>query len=296
MDVQGIHVPLITPFGEDGRVDGAVLERLARGLLDDGVAGLVALGTTAEAAALDEGERAAVRGIVGRVCRERGAHFTVGAGSNDTRRTEAEVAGLEADAALVTVPYFTRPSEAGVVAHFERVAAASAAPLIVYNVPYRTGQTLSRATVRALAAIPGVIGFKHAVGGIDADTVALVGEVPLYAGDDVFAPALFAMGAPGGILASAHLGTGRWVELFRAYEPGLGHELSAMAATLFAEPNPTVIKAVLHAQGRIPTPAVRLPLLAAGGPARETAVRALAAAGDTRDRTYALIGETGQTR
>jgi 4-hydroxy-tetrahydrodipicolinate synthase len=222
----------------------------------------------------------------------------VGAGSGDTRATAAELAGLTgADAALVAVPAFVRASQDGVVAHFEAVVARSAVPVVVYNVPYRTGCALSAETVRRLAAIPGVVGFKHAVGGIDADTVALVREVPLLAGDDVFAPALFAMGARGGILASAHVATDRWVELARAYDPGLGHELSAVAAALFAEPNPAVIKAVLHAQGRIATPDVRLPLLPATGPARETALRALAASGDTQDRTtYALIGETGQTR
>jgi 4-hydroxy-tetrahydrodipicolinate synthase len=292
MGLQGIHVPVITPFGEDGRVDVGALERLAHGLLYDGAAGLVALGTTAEAASLDEGEKAAVRKAVGRVCRGFGAHFTVGAGSADTRRTGEELRGLAADAALVAVPSFVRPSEDGVVAHFEALARVSAVPLIVYNIPYRTGRTLSAQTVRRLAAIPGVIGFKHAVGGIDADTVALVREVPLFAGDDVFAPALLAMGAAGGILASAHLATDRWVRLGQAYEPELGHELAGMAATLFAEPNPVLIKAVLYAQGRIPSPAVRLPLLAAGRPALETALRAVGVPGDTRDRRDVLIGET----
>lgn len=292
MGLEGIHVPVITPFGEDGRVDVGTLERLAYGLLQAGADGLVALGTTGEAAALDEREKASVAAAVGRVCRGRGAHFTVGAGANDTARAVAEVAGVEADAVLVTVPYFTRPSEEGVIAHFQRVAAEAPVPVVVYNVPYRTGRTLSADTVRRLAMIPGVIGFKHAVGGIDADTVALVGEVPLLAGDDVFAPALFAMGAVGGILASAHVATGRWAELARAYEPGLGHELAGVAATLFAEPNPAVIKAVLHVQGRIPTPDVRLPLLPAGRPALETALLALGASGDTRERRDAMIGET----
>lgn len=304
--MHGIHVPLITPFGEDGRIDAEALERLAHEVLSEGAAGLVALGTTAEAATLDAGEKDRVRAVVGRVCRGFGAWFTVGAGSNDTAATGRELAGLEADAALVPVPPFTRPSQDGVIAHFERVAAESAVPLIVYNIPYRTGLTLSAATIRRLAAVPGIIGFKHAVGGIDADTVALVREVPLYAGDDLFAPALLALGAPGAILASAHLGTRRWVELFRAYDPRLGHELSALAATLFAEPSPAVIKAVLHARGRIPTPAVRLPLLPAGRSARETALRVLAGSGDTRDRdstpaayanaTTGNTGETGQTR
>jgi 4-hydroxy-tetrahydrodipicolinate synthase len=122
--------------------------------------------------------------------------------------------------------------------------------------------------------------------------VALVREVTLLAGDDVFAPALLAMGAAGGILASAHLATDRWVRLGQAYEPGLGHELAGVAAALFAEPNPVLIKAVLYAQGRIPSAAVRLPLLAAGRPALETALRALGVPGDTRDRRDVTIGET----
>jgi 4-hydroxy-tetrahydrodipicolinate synthase len=292
----GIHVPLITPFDEAGRVDAGALERLAHAMADGGAAGLVALGTTAEAATLDEDEKASVRETVGRVCRERGLRYTVGAGGPDTRRAAEELAALEgvgADAALVSVPSYVRPSQDGVVAHFEALAAASAVPLVVYNIPYRTGLALTADTVRRIAAIDGVQGFKHAVGGIDQDTVLLVKDVPLYAGDDVFAPALLALGAEGAIAASAHLATDLWVKLARFHDPELGHALARLAAACFAEPNPTVIKAVLHAQGRIPTPDVRLPLLPAGRPSLETALRALAASGDTRDRTYALIGETG---
>lgn len=85
----------------------------------------------------------------------------------------------------------------------------------------------------------------------------------MLAGDDAFAPALFALGAQGGILASAHLVTGRWAELAETGDRALGHRLSALAAAVFSEPNPAVVKAVLHAQGRIPTPDVRLPLLPA---------------------------------
>lgn len=290
-----LHVPLITPFAADGSVDVGALERLAHEILRDGAGGLVALGTTGEPGALDAGEREAVVRVVGRACRARGAHFTVGVTGNDTRTVAAELSGVRADAALVTVPYFTRPSQDGVVAHFERLARASAAPLIVYDIPYRTGLRLSAATVRRIAEIPGVLGFKHSAGGIGQDTVELVRDVPLLAGDDVFAPALFALGAAGGILASAHVVTDRWVGLAESYDAGLGHELSAMAAALFAEPNPVVIKAVLHAQGRIPTPDVRLPLLPASRSALETAVRAVLRAGDTRVGTYARTGEIGAT-
>ncbi|MDF9814743.1 dihydrodipicolinate synthase family protein [Streptomyces sp. SPB162] len=294
----GIHVPLITPFDSDGTVAVAALETLAHDVLDAGATGLVALGTTAEAATLDVRERAAVTEIVGRACRERGAWLTVGAGSNDTRRSGEELsalAGTGAAAALVPVPYFTRPSEAGVVAHFEALAADSPLPLIIYNIPYRTGQTLGIDALLRLAAVPGVVGVKHAVGGVDQDTVALLGADPpgfaVLAGDDVFAPALLALGAAGAVLASAHLATERWVEFSRTGDRALGHRLAALAAALFAEPNPTVVKAVLHAHGRIPGPGVRLPLLPAAGPSLETALRAWDAAGDTRDHSHALIGE-----
>src|SRR4051812_46088934 len=109
-----IHVPLITPFDEDGRVAADALEALARDLLGEGASGLIALGTTGEPAALEDGERARVVRIVGRVCRDHGARFVVGAGSGSTRRAARELAALGAlpvrpDAALVTVPAFTRP-------------------------------------------------------------------------------------------------------------------------------------------------------------------------------------------
>jgi 4-hydroxy-tetrahydrodipicolinate synthase len=110
-----------------------------------------------------------------------------------------------------------------------------------------------------------VIGVKSAVGGIDAAAVDLLGDRPpvfdVLAGDDVFAPALLALGADGLITASAHLDTAEWVKLAATGDRALGHRLAARAAALFREPNPTVIKAALHAQGRIPTPGVRLPLL-----------------------------------
>jgi 4-hydroxy-tetrahydrodipicolinate synthase len=286
MTLSGIHVPLITPFAENGEIAFDALEDLARGVLDDGASGLVALGTTAEVATLTEQERRAVIELCGRVCRERGATLTVGAGSADTRSTAEALRALkgEADAALVTVPAFVRPSEAGVLAHFAALAEQTPVPLVVYNIPYRTGQTVGAATLRRLGELPMVAGVKHAVGGVDLDTVALLADPPedfaVLAGDDPFLSALLALGASGGILASAHLRTGEFAALFQAWRAGdveharaLGHRLSLMSAAMFAEPNPTVLKGVLHAQGRIPTAAVRLPLVPASATSVEAALR-----------------------
>ncbi|MFD8143143.1 dihydrodipicolinate synthase family protein [Streptomyces sp. NPDC059708] len=293
--LHGIHVPLVTPFGRDGEVCAGALEALAHEVLDAGASGIVALGTTAETAALEEAERDLVTGVCARVCRERGAPLTVGAGAIGTRAGEASLARLarwpEAGAALVAVPAFVRPSAAGVLAHFARLAAVSPVPLIVYHIPYRTGQALDAAALRELGSLPGVAGVKYAGGGIDQETVALLGDLPdgfaVLAGDDVFVSPLLALGASGGILASAHLATERFAELARAWRGGeaarareLGHGLARLSAALFTEPNPAVVKGVLYAQGRIPTPGVRLPLPPASGAAVAAALEELAALGD----------------
>ncbi|MEU1626927.1 dihydrodipicolinate synthase family protein [Streptomyces sp. NPDC020096] len=286
----GIHVPLVTPFAADGSVAYEALEALARQVLDDGAAGLVALGTTGEPATLDDAERRAVIDVIAGVCRERAAPLTIGAGTNDTRTSVAALHALkrwpQAAAALVSVPYFTRPSEDGVFAHFAALAAESHLPLLVYNVPYRSGQSLSARTLRRLAALPGVVGVKHAVGAIDAETIDLLADLPdgfaVLAGDDIYVSGLLALGGTGGILASAHCATARYAELAAAWQNGdaararrLGGALSTMARALFAEPSPGVLKGVLHAQGRIPTASVRLPLLPASTPAVETAMLSL---------------------
>jgi 4-hydroxy-tetrahydrodipicolinate synthase len=287
----GIYLPLITPFARDGSVAAHALAGLANTVLDAGAAGIVALGTTAEVATLDAAERRAVIETCARVCRERDVPLIVGAGGNDTRASVAALTELatvpEVTAALVTVPAFTRPAEAGVRAHFGHLAAHSPIPLIIYHIPYRTGQTVGAASLRALGELPGIIGVKYAVGGIDAQTIDLLGDLPadfaVLAGDDVFCSPLLALGAAGGILASAHVATGAFVELVTAWHNGkldrareLGARLARLSTALFREPNPTVIKGVLHATGQIPTPDVRLPLLPASADSVEAAVKQLA--------------------
>ena len=281
----GLFVPLITPLATHGSVALAALETLAHEVLDDGATGLVALGTTGEPSTLDQAERRAVVEVCARVARERSAPLVVGAGSNDTAGSAAALRDLAtwpaAVAALVPVPYYTVPSEEGVVAHLTRLAGCSPVPLVVYHVPHRTGRTISAATMLRLAATPGIAGVKLAVRALDADASLLLAAAPpdfaVLAGDDHVAPAVLALGGAGAIMASAHVSTKDYAGLVGAWRAGeadrgraLGRTLTALSAALFAEPNPTVIKGVLHAHGRIPTPAVRLPLL----PASATAVAA----------------------
>lgn len=284
--LRGVLIPLITPFDTDGTVAVGALEALAHDVLDAGATGIVALGTTAEAATLDAAEKQAVIDVCAEVCQDRGATLLVGAGSNDTEASVLALAELaqwpQIGGALVSVPYYNRPGESGILAHFTRLAAQSPVPLIVYHIPYRTAQPLSGKTLRELGRLPNVAGMKLATGGIGADAMDLTGDCPdgfsVLVGDDLYLSPMLALGATGGILASAHLATRQFVRLAEAWASGdagsaraLGHALARLSAAAFAEPNPVVIKGALHALGRIPTPDVRLPLV----PASPDAVKIL---------------------
>jgi 4-hydroxy-tetrahydrodipicolinate synthase len=210
--LRGIFVPLITPFDADGRVATGPLETLAHEVLDAGAAGIVALGTTAESATLDRDEKHTVLDVCAAVCGARGAALIAGAGSSDTAASATVLAALahwpQITGALVPVPSYTRPGEAGVLAHFTYLAGRSPVPLVIYHIPYRTAQPLSAAVLREIGTLPNVAGMKLAVGSVDAVAVDLLGDPPpgfaVLAGDDVFLSPLLALGAAGGILASAH--------------------------------------------------------------------------------------------
>ncbi|MGW6727388.1 4-hydroxy-tetrahydrodipicolinate synthase [Nocardia sp. NPDC055029] len=289
--LQGLFVPMITPFTADGALAPAALERHAHSVLDAGATGLVALGTTAEPSALTTDERDRVLDLCADVCAERNAPLIVCAGGNATAESVRAVGELRHPIAgvLAVVPYYVRPSEEGVVAHFTALAAASPAPLYVYDVPYRTARPLGGETLVRLANIPNIAGFKHSVGGVDAASVELMARAgsstTVLCGDDRFASALLALGARGGILAAANIAPADYAELIAAWLAGdatrgreIGHRLDALGAALFAEPNPTVVKAVLAERGQIPSAAVRLPLLPASPDSTAAALRAADAA------------------
>jgi 4-hydroxy-tetrahydrodipicolinate synthase len=291
--LQGVYVPIVTPFAADGSVALDAVERLAHDLLDAGCAGIVALGTTGEAAFLDHDEQQAVIDTCARVCAERDAQLVVGAGTNATAKTVAAVRALQGTpalvAALVVVPYYVRPSEAGIVAHFRAVAAASPVPIVLYNVPARTGRDLRSDGMLELAHTPNVAGVKQAHDALDADTLRILADAPrsfsVLGGEDTVLLPLVLMGGAGTISASAHLCTERFVAMIECGLAGKVDDGRAHAEALlpvvqasFAEPNPAVFKGVLHAQGRIPTPDVRLPLVNASPASVERALAAVAAA------------------
>jgi 4-hydroxy-tetrahydrodipicolinate synthase len=285
----GVYVPIITPFAQDGSIDIQALERLAARLLRDGAAGLVPLGTTGEAPLLDDTERRVVVEACARAAAQHGAQLIVGAGSNSTAQTVDAVRALDGTpgltAVLCLVPYYLRPTQAGIAAHFEHVAAASPVPVVIYNIPFRTGQRADAATLLRLAEHENIAGVKQSTGGIDDDTLRLLAEAPdgfaVLGGDDAHLAALVLLGGAGGITASAHLRTPDWVAMVDAAREGQAHtareyhkRLLPLVEACFAEPSPAVLKAVLHATAEIPTPCLRLPFLPASDASLQRALAA----------------------
>jgi 4-hydroxy-tetrahydrodipicolinate synthase len=286
-------VPLITPYAADGSVAFDAIEALAHEYLDAGAAGLVPLGTTGEAPLLDGDEKRAVVELCARIGADRGVHVIVGSGTNNTAATVAAteayggIAGVTH--ALVVVPYYVRPSQAGIVAHMTAVADTSPVPVVIYNIPVRSGRVLEVAGMLELAAHPNVAGVKQAVDGIDLATLEILAQAPsdfaVLGGDDPYLLPTVLLGGAGAICASAHVCTDRFVQMIECglagkVDEGRAHHeaLLPVVKACFAEPNPAVFKAVLHAQGKIPTSDLRLPLLPASAESRDAALAAIDAA------------------
>ncbi len=255
-DFSGLWVPLVTPF-QAGRMDVAALQRLTRHLAKTAIRGFVACGSTGEAESLTHEEQLAVldtvlaasgkpvlMGMAGTRLDEMTAHLGALA--------QRPIAGV-----LVSAPYYLRPAQAGIVAHFRALAAASPVPLVLYDVPTRTGVQMTLATLLALAAHPNIRAVKDC-GGDETKTRALIadGRLAVLAGDDDRIFSTLCMGGSGAIAASGHLLPQLYAELVSTTRTGqmqrarqLYHALTPLSQALFAEPNPSVFKAMLARQG-----------------------------------------------
>ncbi|MFM0028467.1 4-hydroxy-tetrahydrodipicolinate synthase [Paraburkholderia madseniana] len=279
----GIWVPLVTPFA-DGEVDHAALRALVRRYADAGIAGLVALGTTGEPAALDDAEQNAVLATILDEARA-AAHgadgadaqalpVLVGVSGNHTASMKERIEQLNAlpiAGVLMAAPYYIRPSQAGIVGHFMALADASDKPVVLYDIPYRTGVRLELDTLLTLAAHPRIQAVKDCAGSLDT-TIALIrdGRLQVLTGEDITIFNTLCLGGSGAIAASAHLRPERFVALYRALSAGrldegrrIFHELVPLIHALFAEPNPAPVKALLAAQGLI-RDELRMPMTRAG--------------------------------
>jgi 4-hydroxy-tetrahydrodipicolinate synthase len=268
LDLRGVIVPLVTPFTDDGAVDQRSFVALVEWLLSERVHGFVLNGTTGESPTVHWGEvEALLRRLTATVRGQ--VPVLVGTGTYDTaesveRTTRARALG--ADGAFAVVPYYSRPAPAGVIEHYRRIAAAGL-PVVAYNIPYRTGLTLGVPTLRAILELPGVVGIKESSGGVG-NVAALAERGAVLCGEDhLFLPAL-AVGAAGGILASANVAPAAFVEIHELFTTNRLAEararvgaVSRLVDRLFAEPNPAPVKWALSHRGRIASGTLRLPMV-----------------------------------
>ena len=268
---RGLWVPLITPF-KDGAVDFASYERLVAHYITLGVDGLFPLGTTGESPTLDEAESEALIERTLAVAAGRVPVF-VGIGGNATAKVVKTLKRLERlpFAGIVSVcPYYNRPSQDGLIAHFRSVAAATDRDVLIYNIPYRTAVNLTNDSLFELAEVPNIVGAKDSSGSI-AQSLDLLARKPadfaVLTGEDALYFTMRANGADGGILAASHVLTERFVEVGRRFAVNdlagaraAWAPLAAFVPLLFAEANPMPIKYLLWRQGLIASPECRLPL------------------------------------
>ena len=272
----GTGVALITPFrrGQE-TVDFTKLEALIEHIITSGVDYIVALGTTSEAATMTESERAAVQEFIVETVAER-VPIMLGLGGNNTlavtdtiNRTNFDgIAGI-----LSVTPYYNKPNQRGLIAHYRSVSEASPVPVIMYNVPGRTGVNIAAETTLAIAAeCPNIIGIKEASGNIS-QVMDILRNRPagfrVISGDDALTYPMLALGADGVISVIANAMPKEMSDMVRFALKGdfkhalpLHNRLLPLMHAIFDEGNPTGIKALLEAQGRI-TNILRLPLVRA---------------------------------
>jgi 4-hydroxy-tetrahydrodipicolinate synthase len=269
--LQGIWLPLITPF-RDGALDIATLAALVRHYGKGSIDGLILTATTGESLTLEPNElerlvEVAAEANAGRLS------LYLGLCGSDTRRLALTLTATRAwpvEGYLITCPYYTRPSQEGLYRHFAALAEATDRPIILYNIPYRTGVNLANETLLRLAELRNIVGVKDCCA-THSQTVELLRLRPkgfsVLTGEDALFLSAVAHGADGGILASAHVDPAAFAETRNAFIAGevaraqaLWRELSQMVALLFAAPSPAPVKYWLWRQGLIPSPELRLPM------------------------------------
>lgn len=271
-DLAGVYVPTVTPFKSNEELDLDSYHNYLEKLLNHDIQGLVINGTTGEAPTLLWEEVTTLVQATNNVLRKlnRRIPLIVGTGTNSTfttvKRTE-QAAQLGADAVLVVTPYYNRPPQEGIIAHFHNVAQIGV-PVIAYEVPSRTSIHLTTDTIQRILNLDGVIGLKDSSGGPD-----LISKLspspgkPILCGDDLHFFSLLEHGASGGILASANIQTDTFLQVYKLADQGelsiarqMFDSLVPLVTKLFQESNPAPLKWVLAKQGILSSDTMRLPM------------------------------------
>ena len=299
MRLRGAFTAMITPMKEDGSIDYDGYRKLLRFQMEEGIDGLVPLGTTGETPTLDEDEEQRIIDVVMEEVRafekERGVKVPVvlGAGSNNTRDAvryteRAKKAG--ADAALVVTPYYNKPSSEGIFRHFEAVSRVGI-PILVYNIAGRTGKNIDTPTLSRIADLPNIAGVKEASGSISqmTDVIDTVKskhpDFAVLSGDDAMTLPLIACGGDGVVSVVSNAAPAPVTEMVKAalsgdYEAArkIHYRLLPFFKAAFIDGNPTSIKYAMRVKG-LPSGSVRLPLVEVHDEAKKIIKEALSACG-----------------
>ena len=268
--LRGVWLPLVTPF-RDGSLDETSLKRMVRHYMKEPIDGLILAATTGEGLTLDDEEIERLVQITAAEC-DRRLPLYLGLSGSDTRKLLKALdrtARWPVDGYLIACPYYTRPSQDGLYQHFSMLAGHTQRPILIYNIPYRTGVNMTNETMLRLAQIPNIVGVKECC----ADQTqsfdllrARPADFSVLTGEDALFYAALTQGADGGILDAAHVETAKFAEIRRLMIAGDSRALDAWRALvdlprlLFAEPNPAPIKHWLWCAGLIDSPEVRLPM------------------------------------
>jgi 4-hydroxy-tetrahydrodipicolinate synthase len=275
MDLRGCHIPLVTPFLEDGSLDEKGLRKLVDHLIEvERVDGLVPCGTTGESPTLSHEEHGRVIEIVLQETRGR-VPVIAGTGSNSTREAiamtvHAEKAG--ANATLQVCPYYNKPTQEGLFAHFRAIAEASSLPMVLYNIPGRTGRNIDPETVIALSEVSNIVGLKDACGDLMQTMRILEAtrqrENPFYilSGEDALTYPMMALGGHGVICAVGNVIGREFTEMVHLILQGkleeareIHYRTLPLVRALFIETNPVPVKEAMNMMG-LPAGPFRLPL------------------------------------
>ena len=281
----GSLVAIVTPFRK-GKVDERALAELIEWQIAKGTSGIVPCGTTGESATLSHDEHNRVIELTVEVVRRR-VPVIAGTGSNSTDEAitltrHAKQAGV--DGALLITPYYNKPTQEGLYRHYKAIAEAVDLPLVLYNIPGRTGVNMLPATIARLSAIQTIIGVKEGSGSVQqaSDIVQMCGDrLTVLAGDDSLTLPMMAVGGKGVITVTANIMPAEMAGLVKAFAEGrvqearrLHFKLSPLFTALFYETNPIPVKEALGLMGRI-DPELRLPLCPMGQDTREKLIGVL---------------------
>ncbi len=267
----GIYLPIVTPF-LNGEVDYRSYKKMVDHYIGKGIHGIIPLGTTGESPTVSYTEYHKIVKTIIDLVKGRIPIF-LGISGNNTLSLIKKLESFEdydIEGYLIASPCYSRPSQKGILKHYQEIAGSISKKIIIYNIPYRTGRNIENETIREIASIENIVGLKDSCGMIG-QTLEILNDPPadfsIFTGEDIMTFINLTHGGAGGILASCHINTGKFIEIYESIKKGdlekgllAWKGLFPLIPLLFKEPNPGPIKYILKSKGLIQSDELRLPL------------------------------------